>query len=79
MNNRKLEALLYFLLGVLFVGLAYFLFEEFKPVGNVKEYTQENTLSWVGHRIGKIPIVIGFLFVSFLYFYKCFRLLKIKN
>lgn len=78
MKNKKLEALYYFLLGIIFSGLAYFIFDEFKPVGNVAEYTQENTLSWLGHRIGKMPIVIFIVLLSFVYFYKSIRLVLNK-
>ena len=78
MKNKKLEALFYFLLGIILSGLACFLFEEFTPVGNVAEYTLENTLSWLGHRIGKMPIVIIILLLSVVYFYKSIRLLRSK-
>jgi hypothetical protein len=78
MKNKKLEALYYFLLGIILSGLAYFLFEEFKPVGNVAEYTVLNELSWLGHRIGKMPIVIIVALLSLIYFYKSIRLLRNK-
>lgn len=78
MKNKRLEALIYFFLGILFAGLAYLMFEEFEPAGNVSEFSILNTLSWIGQRTGKLPIVIVILLLSFFYFYKWIRLLLNK-
>ncbi|MFN8296415.1 MAG: hypothetical protein U0T69_09485 [Chitinophagales bacterium] len=78
MKNKKLEALIYFFLAVLFAGLAYFMFEEFEPAGNVSEFSILNALSWIGQRTGKIPIVIIISLLSLFYFYKSIRLLRSK-
>ncbi len=78
MKNKKLEAFIYLFLAVLFAGLAYFVFEEFYPVGNVFEFSQLNTLSWIGHRTGKLPIVIIIILLSIFYFYKSIQLLRNK-
>lgn len=78
MKNKKLEVLIYFFLAVLFAGLAYFMFEEFEPAGNVSEFSILNALSWIGQRTGKIPIVIIISLLSLFYFYKSIRLLRSK-
>lgn len=78
MLNKKTEIVLYFFLGIIFAGLAYFIFEEFRPAGNVNEYTQLNALSWIGQRTGKMPIVIVIGLISVVFFYKCIRLLRSK-
>lgn len=78
MKNKKLEVIIYFFLAVLFAGLAYFMFEEFEPAGNVSEFSILNALSWIGQRTGKIPIVIIISLLSLFYFYKSIRLLRSK-
>lgn len=78
MKNKKPEALIYFLLAVLLAGLAYFLFLEFRPAGNVSEFSLLNVLSWIGYRTGKMPIVIIVFLLSVFYFYKCIRFLRSK-
>lgn len=70
MKNKKTEAIIYFLVAVLLAGLAVFVFIAFKPVGNVAEFSQLNALSWLGHRVGKMPIVIAIALLAIFYFYK---------
>ncbi|MFN8260422.1 MAG: hypothetical protein U0X41_05715 [Chitinophagales bacterium] len=74
MKNTKIEALIYFLLAVLLAGLACFLFVEFEPAGNTAEFSILNTLSWIGQRTGKLPIVAVVAVLSLFYFYKSIRL-----
>lgn len=78
MKNKKLEALIYFLIAILFAGLSCFLFLEFKPAGNISEFSILNSLSWIGHRTGKMPIVIFISLLSVFYFYKCIVLVRSK-
>ncbi len=76
MKNKKIEALIYFLLAVLLACLAYFLFLEFEPAGNISGFSILNALSWIGYRTGKMPIVIIIILLSGFYFYKCIRLIR---
>ncbi len=79
MKNKKVEALIYFLLAVLLAGLACFLYVEFEPAGNTAEFSILNTLSWIGQRTGKMPIVFGVLFVAVYYFFKSIHTQRRNN
>lgn len=79
MKNKKVEALIYFLLAVLLAGLACFLYVEFEPAGNTAEFSILNTLSWIGQRTGKMPIVFGVLFVAVYYFFKSIQTQRRNN
>ena len=54
------------------VGLAIFVFIAFKPVGNVAEFSRLNALSWLGHRVDKMPIVIAIALLAIFFYDKIF-------
>ena len=79
MKNKKIEILIYFFLAVLFAALAFFVYQEFYVVGDTDKFSQLNTLSWIGQRTGKMPIVIFIILLSVFYFYKCIHLIHNKS